>query len=160
MDVAVALKGIMIAILILFGGVFLQRSKVIEPRDVKSMAVSYAKMFLPCLLFTRVARTVNSFEDLSHSGYMTIANCCVVGVGTSVGFVLRWLCRPALSFRKAFVVCVWMQNAAALPIVLAGAVITFDPHFADEREAAIERAIGFIAFYSVSNQFFQVGDHL
>jgi predicted permease len=151
----VSFQGIGQAIVLSLGGFYLQRSGALTQSDTRAISVAYKKLFLPMLLFTRAAMVLKTADDLALGLHMTAANCVVVGVGMVVGYVLRIIARPAPHFRKAFRVMIWMNNGLALPIVLCTAVISFDPHFAENRKADSDRAVGLLAFYCMSYQIFQ-----
>jgi predicted permease len=151
----VALQGIGTALVLAFGGLYLQRIGTLPPEHTRAISVAYKQLFLPALLFTRAAIVLKSTDDLALGLHMTAANFVVVGVGMTIAYVLCLIVRPASHFRKAFRVMIWMNNALALPIVLCTSVISFDAHFSKDRDADGARATGLIAFYCMSYQIFQ-----
>jgi predicted permease len=153
----VALQGIGTALVLTFGGLYLQRIGTLTPEHTRAISLAYKQLFLPMLLFTRTAMVLKSADDLTLGLHMTAANFVVVGVGMAVAHLLCLLVKPTSHFRKAFRVMIWMNNALALPVVLCTAVISFDERFAEDRDGAGARATGLIAFYCMSYQLFQWG---
>ena len=114
----VALQGIGTALVLTFGGVYLQRIGTLSAEHTRSISVAYKQLFLPMLLFTRTAMVLKSTEDLALGVNMTIANILVVSVGMIVGHLLCIVFRPSAHFRRAFRVLVWMNNVRQMALFI------------------------------------------
>ena len=165
--ISVAAQSVGTTVTMALGGVILRRRGIVDDVSTKVLAKSFVKLFLPCLLFTRVAISTSSAAEFSRGLFMTAANVVIAGIGLVLGELLLLVCRPPSNFVNTFRVAIWNNNGTSLPIVLVAAIAAFAPQFKDpddnlSSQKAQDRAIGFVAFYALSYQTlaWTVGYHM
>jgi predicted permease len=102
-------------------GVRLRRKGLLPPEMTKALSTCFLHVFLPCLLATRVAVTMDDSAKLGVAIYLWSAALSIIAAGWGVGLLLRWLVRPPAHFRDPFVVSIWNSNSNSLPIALVRA---------------------------------------
>ena len=130
-------------------GVMLRRRGLLPPEATKAFSKCFVHAFLPCLLATRVAATMDSTGKLGIAVYLWAAAVAIVAAGWAVGSLLRALARPPPHFSDPFVVAVWNSNSNSLPIALATSLCY--AAFPDDPGAEHE-AVSLLALYAVAYQ--------
>ncbi len=130
-------KAVASVIIIAVAGVVLIRTGVIKKDNLRALGQVIFYATLPCLLFTKVAETID-LDKLSELWIIPVSCEIFVIVGIVVGFILMKLVKPAPDFSKGLIAVSTFGNAGYLPIPLIAAITSIFPAFrADENAGAL-----------------------
>lgn len=138
-------KAVISIFLIALAGVFLVRSKIISKDSLKVLGSLVIYIFLPCLLFHKIAASV-SWEQLQE--YWVFPMTCVIYIffGLLLGWITAKICKPRKEIEKGVIAAIAFNNSGYIPIALVAGITTVFPVFISDPHAK-DKAISFIAIY-------------
>lgn len=138
-------KAVITIFLIALAGVFLVRSKIISKDSLKVLGSLVIYIFLPCLLFHKIAASV-SWEQLQE--YWVFPMTCVIYIffGLLLGWLTVKICKPRKEIEKGVIAAIAFNNSGYIPIALVAGITTVFPVFLSDPQAK-DKAISFIAIY-------------
>ncbi|OGV57404.1 MAG: hypothetical protein A2X49_01255 [Lentisphaerae bacterium GWF2_52_8] len=145
-----AAKAIGTVLLVAFAGAFLVRKKILSDESLAILSKLVFAMMLPCLLFSKVARTVN-LEMLQTHWILPLSCVLFVLAGLFLGWLMGLLCRVETRFHPLLMVASSFGNASYIPIPLLAAVTLSFPVFAgrpDAQAAGVSYISIFLIIYS------------
>ena len=138
-------KAVISIFLIALAGVFLVRSKIISKEALKVLGSLIIYIFLPCLLFHKIAVSV-SWEQLRE--YWVFPMTCVIYIfsGLLLGWITAKICKPRKEIEKGVIAAIAFNNSGYIPIALVAGITAVFPVFISDPQAKA-KAIAFIAIY-------------
>ncbi len=138
-------KAVVSIFLIALAGVFLVRGKIISKDSLKVLGNLIIYLFLPCLLFHKIASSV-SWEQLRE--YWVFPMTCVIYIffGLLLGWITVKICKPRKKIESGVIAAIAFSNSGYIPIALVAGMTAVFPVFISDPQAK-DRAISFIAIY-------------
>ena len=119
---AVSCKAVLKVFIIGGVGCFARRRSLLDEDSCRVMAKLNGAVFLPCLLFVALGRSV-TIEHLRNVWLLPLSACVNIGLGAVMGKVLVRMLGTPIEFKGAAVASASFGNSLALPVVLITAVI-------------------------------------
>lgn len=98
-------------------GVILGARGMLKPEMTKGLALISTKVAIPCLLFTKMLRTVR-LELVAHAWPMIIMPFVVVTIACAVGYATVLIVKPPRKLRGTLIAAVGFGNSTSMPILL------------------------------------------
>lgn len=140
-------KAVIAVFLVALAGAFLIRAKVINKASLKVIGQLVICLFLPCLLFHKIAVSA-SWDKLRE--YWVLPATCVVYIfsGLALGWLTVKICRPRAEIRNGTLAAIAFNNSGYIPISLMVAATAVFPVFAGDPQAG-DQAVALIATYLI-----------
>lgn len=119
----VACKAVLKVFLIAAVGCWARHAGLLDARTAKAMSKVNGTVFLPCLLFVALGRSV-TVEHLRNVWLLPLAAVTNITMGACMGAALLRILRIPDGFRGPAVAASAFGNSLALPVVLISAVIS------------------------------------
>eukprot|EP00931_Biecheleriopsis_adriatica_P051413 TRINITY_DN29812_c0_g1_i1.p1 TRINITY_DN29812_c0_g1~~TRINITY_DN29812_c0_g1_i1.p1 ORF type:complete len:458 (+),score=85.59 TRINITY_DN29812_c0_g1_i1:43-1374(+) len=140
-----ALKATTRVVLICAAGAYLQGAGIVNNSVRKSISKVVVQLLLPCLLFTRIVRTMN-LENGAMFLWLCFANLLYVSLGMLIGRISTLLTKPPAGVDAIFAVAPAVGHGNAIPLLLAPHICALHGGF--DADAAL-RAEGYVGLYLV-----------
>ncbi|KAJ7195406.1 hypothetical protein O6H91_09G040900 [Diphasiastrum complanatum] len=116
--------------------------RVINPESCKVLSKLVFALFLPCLIFTELGRSV-TVENMREWWFIPVNVLLSAVIGCGVGYIVALICRPPPQFFKFTVVLTGIGNTGNLPLAIIGSVCHGDNPFGD---GCFQRGVAYVSF--------------
>lgn len=128
-------------------GALIVKFKIVSKDSLNMLSKLVFYIMLPCLLFTKVAQSVN-LSRLSTYWILPVSCAGYIFLGLLIGKIAVKLCRPRAEMAPGVATSIAFGNSGYLPIPLLTAVTLIFPYFADNKGAADE-AVALISVFLI-----------
>jgi predicted permease len=145
----VSTKATLKVVIILGAGAYLGRSGIFEKPIRKGVSTAFAKLMLPCMLFTQIIKMM-SIEELPIMAWLAFGNIVYVSLGVAIGRCMVFLTKPSPHIGGILTLFPALGHANAIPFVLVTLLCSKQEGFA---EGDSVKAQGYLGLYLVMHSF-------
>lgn len=131
--------------LVAAAGAMLVRLKIISHESLRVLSQLVFFIMLPCLLFTKVAASVN-LHQLAEYWIFPVSCVIYVVIGILIGMLAVKICHPRKEIKNGVIAAIAFANTGYLPIPVLVAVTIIFPCFAGNENAGDE-AVALISVF-------------
>lgn len=145
-----AIKGTSRVIFVCGAGVYLQRAGILSQDVRKAISQTVVQLLLPCLLFTRILRTMD-LGQLRVLLWLGLGNITYVTLGAAIGLLTTLVSRPPRAIRNILAVSPAIGHANSIPLMLAPHICALHGERFQAGDALV--AEGYIGLYLIMHTF-------
>lgn len=143
-----SLKAVSVIVATAGVGVVLTKTRVLGEESLKTLSRLVFAVALPCLLFTKVARTVDPGR-LVEWWILPPTSVLYVAAGIACGLLVVRVFPSGKGFRRGVVAATAFGNSSYIPIPLLVAATAIFPIFSHRSDEAAREAIAYVSVYLI-----------